>query len=395
MSDVPKGEIRSPFRKMPQDWSRPVFVGAIVLSFLAHGLIWAGWKFGFPLKTEARSTIAMSIVEVPPLPAVEEPQKDAPPLPDEGSPAGPEKNPPPVEDVVKTPPPTPEDNATPPEPKPKPRARPIKRNKEMPDWLQKLKKRRALNRDRARAKRQALIDARRRGRSGKGGGNGKGRGSGQGDGNERGGGGTKAGGKIGTPDDVWACNASDRGVRVPVKADRPLGEWVTIVPSVLMPFDARPGMGSYLGDVKHIMSRDRRKSGIRRVGPAELALPNNPLQMPLENPKGVRLVLGRSDARCLVGFRWTRQLFPITLHKVPMRMIDSGHRTVNALVDITFHKDATFNLKAVDGTHLPFRRGRLNNGNAIQGNIDNHYSFAKSINEVAGWFGIDFRKRRN
>lgn len=230
-------------------------------------------------------------------------------------------------------------------------------------------------------------------RSGEAGGKGNGKASSKGSegkgGGEGGGSAHAAGGKKGDIEPVYVCTKDGLGQRVNVRMERPIDDWVTIMPTVLMPFDTRPGLGDYLGGVSQIVSRKRR--GIKKAGPVEFALPASVLQMGLESPSGVRIALGHLGGRCLVGMKYSRQLFPIELMKVPARVMDNGGRTQTALVHIKLYKDASFDIIAEEGS-LPFSSGRLGNADEIASNIQSHYSAARTFREVAGWFGYDVTK---
>lgn len=191
-------------------------------------------------------------------------------------------------------------------------------------------------------------------------------------------------------DAIYACTAHALGDEVQIRQQRPLSEWVTVVPTVLVPFDTRPGLGEYIEGVSQIVSRKHR--GVKRAGPVEFALPAEVLQMELDAPRGVRIAIGRLDGRCMVGFRYSRQLFPLTLHRVPVRIIDHQNRTAEALVDVTLFKDGSFELAHKDGDALPFDGGRLKNAESIKSTIENHYAAARALKEMAGWFGIDLAK---
>ena len=193
--------------------------------------------------------------------------------------------------------------------------------------------------------------------------------------------------KTGTPDAVYLCGAEDRGTELYVTRTRPLDEWIPIVPTVFAGFPTRPGIMGYLDDVQLIQARDRSK--IRRIGFVELALPNDVMQIELEEPHGVRLAFGRLDGRCLIGFKYGSQLFPVVLLRTPARVIDKQNNSVSALINVTVFKDATVEISAADGTELPFTRGRIKNARAIQANIQDHYEAARLARSIADLFGID------
>lgn len=210
-----------------------------------------------------------------------------------------------------------------------------------------------------------------------------------GKGGGEGGGTARAEAKKGDPEAVYACTKDGLGKKVDVRFDRPVGDWVTVMPTVLMPFDTRPSMGEYLDGVSQVVSR--RRGGVDRAGPVEFALPAQVLQMNVDEPRGVRVALGHLDGRCLVGLKYTKNLFPLTLSKVPMRVVDHANRSQSALVTITLFKDASFELTLEDGS-LPFTKGELANAKNISESIEQHYAAARAFKEVAGWFGVDVTK---
>ena len=105
---------------------------------------------------------------------------------------------------------------------------------------------------------------------------------------------------------MFACTKDGLGKKVDVRFDRPVSDWVTVVPTVLMPFEARPSLGEYLDGVSQVVSR--RRGGVARAGPVEFALPATVLQMDVDEPRGVRVALGHLDGRCLVGLKYTHSL---------------------------------------------------------------------------------------
>jgi hypothetical protein len=196
--------------------------------------------------------------------------------------------------------------------------------------------------------------------------------------------------KTGTPDSVYACTATERGEELRVHKERPLHEWVSIVPTVLSGFRTRPDIGDYLDEASQIVQREKRS--LKRLGFGEVALDSEVLQIELDEPKGVRIAVGRLDARCLVGFKYTAQLFPMTLLRAPIRIIE-GTKSSAHLVDFVMFKDVSFEMRSVDGSVLPFSKGRLKNGKAIAQNIDDHYAAARFAKQIADALGISFTSR--
>ncbi len=199
--------------------------------------------------------------------------------------------------------------------------------------------------------------------------------------------------KTGKPDAVYLCNATDKGLELNVTKQRGIHDWITIVPTVLAGFETRPSIGSYVEDITQVIGRAR-DVGPKRLGFVELAMPNEVLQIELEDPRGVRIAVGRLDAKCLVGFKYAGKLFPFSIVRAPVRIIDNQNNSVAALVDVTFFKDASLELTSADGTVLPFKKARLKNGNDIQRNIQDHYEAARLAKGIAEVFGIQIGPKR-
>jgi hypothetical protein len=199
--------------------------------------------------------------------------------------------------------------------------------------------------------------------------------------------------KTGKPDALYLCNATDRGVELQVVKQRGIHDWITIVPTVLAGFETRPSLGRYVDGVTQIISRSR-DVGPKRLGFVELSLPNEVLQIELEDPRGVRIAVGRLDAKCLVGFKYASKLFPFSIARAPVRIIDNQNNSVAALVDVTFFKDASLEITSADGTVLPFKKARLKNANDIKRNIQDHYEAARLAKGIADAFGIQIGPKR-
>ena len=357
---------------------------ALVLSTLAHFVL----PFARFSSVEAVSVEPMVVSLLPPppmplpeaeelVPTLDEVDSDAEPVEDEPAkvPTAPvpaakelEPVPEPEPEPVEEPSPPPEEEPAPPPPVPA---------LDHPDAatrlaeLEKRRAERAAERERRRAERAARRQAAL----------------------EKGAGGRKGGApptgewKTGKPDAVYLCGATDKGTELYVTRTKPLDEWIPIVPTVFAGFPTRPSITSYLDDVQLIQARDRSK--IRRIGFMEMALPNDVLQVELEDPRGVKVAFGRLDARCLIGFKYTSRLFPVVLLRAPARILDAQNHTVSTLLNITLFKDGSVELAAADGTELPFAKGRLKNARTIQANIQDHYEAARLARSLADMFGLD------
>lgn len=359
---------------------------ALVLSALGHFVLpFVRWH-----SVQAISTEPMVVTLMPPppmplpeaeelVPTTDEVDSDAEPVEDEPAkiPAAPDpevlkKKETPEPETEPAPEPPPEPAAEPAEDLPPP-VLPALENPDAAQRLAELEKRRAeraAERERRRAERAARRQAAL----------------------EKGAGGRKGGAppsgewKTGKPDAVYLCGATDKGTELYVTRTRPLDEWIPIVPTVFAGFPTRPGITGYLDDVNLILARDR--SQIRRIGFMEMALPNDVLQVELEEPRGVRVAFGRLDARCLIGFKYTSRLFPVVLLRAPARILDAQNNSVSTLLNITLFKDGSVELASADGTALPFAKGRLKNAKAIQANIQDHYEAARLARSIADVFGI-------
>ncbi|MBI1947664.1 MAG: hypothetical protein HYS27_18395 [Deltaproteobacteria bacterium] len=362
--------------------------GALVLSSLAHVVL----PFVRLSSVEAVSDEPMVVTLMPPppmplpeaeelVPTTDEVDSDAPEVEDEPArlPSAPTpeavtKPAEPVAEPSPEPPPEPVEEPTP-APPVEPPPVPAVDNPDAAKRLAELERRRA-ERAAERERRRAERAARRKAALEKGAGG-------------RAGGAPPSGEwKTGKPDAVYLCGADDKGTELYVSRTRSLDEWIPIVPTVFAGFPTRPGITGYLDDVQLIQARDRSK--IRRIGFVELALPNDVMQIELEEPRGVKLAFGRLDARCLIGFKYGSQLFPIVLLRAPARIIDKQNNSVSALVNVTLFKDASVEVTAADGAALPFSRGRVKNARAIQANIQDHYEAARLARSIADLFGIDF-----
>lgn len=197
----------------------------------------------------------------------------------------------------------------------------------------------------------------------------------------------------GDPEAVFACTDTDRGQQVHVRAERAMTDWVSLMPTVLMPFETKPSLSDYLEGTGQVVKRYR--SGIKRTGRVEFILPQEVLQLEVERPDDVRISVGRLDARCLIGVNFSKQIFPLEMRRAPIRILNTDTlATHDALVNITLYKDASFDIELVDdkAKPLPFTSGRLKNADAIERSIRDHYAAADALKSVAGFFGIDVVK---
>ena len=344
--------------------------GALVLSLGIHvGLPFVDWH---SVEAVSDGPITIEFMPPPPLPLPE--AEELVPLPNEET-----VKLPPKQDVAAAPKPAvpePEEPDEPDEPdEPPPPPSQLQPSPEDLVRLAALEQRRA-ERAAQREKRRAAREARRAARL-----------AAEAAGGKQGGAPPAADYQKGKPDAVYMCNATDRGSELKVSKARGINDWITILPTVLGGFATRPSLGGYVDDIGQVITRNRNVLPAR-LGFVELSLPNEVLQIELEEPRGVRLAVGRLDARCLIGFKYASRLFPFSIARAPVRIIDRQNNTVTALVDITVFKDASLEIMSADGTPLPFKRARFKNGNDIQRNIQDHYEAARLAKGIAEIFGI-------
>lgn len=384
-----------PFQGDASSRRAAVLGAALVLSLGLHvALPFVRWHH---VEAVSESPITVELMPPPPMPLPE--AEELKPVPnEEDSPSPPEPDKPAQADTA----PTPKDAAVAaPAPEPEPAEEPVEPVEPeppppaesanpavLPDQaaaarLAELERRRA-ERLAARERRLAEREARRAARLAEAAAK---AGAKAGAGGEKGGAPDSGDWRTGKPSAVYLCSATGKGDEVRVSKSRPISEWVTIVPTALAGFSTRPALGGYLGGIQQVVGRDR-TVGPRRIGFVEMSLPNDVLQIDLEEPRGVRIAVGRLDARCLIGFKYAQGLFPFSVVRAPVRLIDGQNNSVSALVDVTFFKDASLEMVAADGTALPFRRARLKNAQGIASNIRDHYEAARLAKGIADLFGI-------
>jgi len=340
-------------------------------------LLSTGLHVGFPLisKVKIKKTEAVSIMEIigAPPPDVPMPENDVPidaPIDEEvGEPMAGEKNEEPSAAA-------PEEAPTPPPANKKPdNSLKLPKNEDLQELA-----------DRLRSNRQ-----KRTGSNKAGGGNGKGQGGQGGKGKTKGGGAAQSSRTVkGVPGKLYQCSKHGLVREIKVRKERRISDWVTIIPTVVSPFKSRPSLRSYLPSLKQIVTRDLR--GLRRYGPVEFSLPSRTLQLYVEKPSNYTMVVGKSEGRCLIGLKYTRDIFPLEIRKAPVRFLSGGGSTVDAVVNLTLYPDGSFSVKSTDGTRIPFRTGNLKNSSGIKKNIERHFAAVDRLKKVGGFFGIDVDK---
>ncbi len=196
----------------------------------------------------------------------------------------------------------------------------------------------------------------------------------------------------GDPDEAWACNANDRGIKARVQSERPLSEWVTLVPFAFKHFPTRPSLLKYTKKMAQVTGR--KKQPVKRIGPVEMILPREVLRFELESPQGGMLYAGRSDARCIIGLKYRRTVFmPMVLKRVPIRYVQPGKQPFTGLVNIEIDDHFNMKLESVDEQKLPFIKGRFKNADRIVKNIEGLLKKAESLKNLGKFFGYDYEEK--
>ena len=170
-------------------------------------------------------------------------------------------------------------------------------------------------------------------------------------------------------DATYDCSGDD--VRSVLSTrERDVGHWAPFVPHQLL-------TEKYAEGLSQILARDA--VPVTRKGYVELALPAERLVLELEEPRGGLLSVGLGHARCAVGLSHTARGFPMTWRRLPVRLVTPQGRIVSAVVDATLHEDASFLLRAIDGTELPFRTGRVEHGDEIASRLSTLSSVARLL----------------
>lgn len=171
---------------------------------------------------------------------------------------------------------------------------------------------------------------------------------------------------------VYACGAYDKGTAVAVTAARPMARYADVVPMGLFP-------EGYLEEVVQIA-----REGGPLLGRFEMALPRREVIVLLDEPAGAVFALGRRDARCVVGFSWAREVFPLSFRSMPAHYIDARDDVREVLVDVKLHADATFTLQVVEGDALGFTSGSLYDREAVSRNLQQRALGARVIQDLFG-----------
>lgn len=172
-------------------------------------------------------------------------------------------------------------------------------------------------------------------------------------------------------DAVSLCDATSSGERVLVRGARSMARYADLTPVGLFP-------PRYLDEVAQI-ARDG-----DRLGRIEMALPTREVVVQLDHPAGAVFAVGRRDARCLVGFSWSRDVFPLRFRNLPTRYIDADDRVRELVMDVVLHVDATFEVTVVSGDELPFTKGALYDQHAVARNLQQRATGARVVRDFLG-----------
>ncbi|MFZ9889015.1 MAG: hypothetical protein ACO3JL_16080 [Myxococcota bacterium] len=122
----------------------------------------------------------------------------------------------------------------------------------------------------------------------------------------------------------------------------------------------------------------------RRLGTIEMALPPEELVVQLDEPRDAIFVVGRRDRRCLVGFSWSKAIFPLTFRGIPVRFVGADDVVIETAIDVSLHADATFEIMRAQGQPLPFARGALYDQRTVARNLQQRAMGARVVRDLFG-----------
>lgn len=172
-------------------------------------------------------------------------------------------------------------------------------------------------------------------------------------------------------DEVRVCGAHDAGEPVAVRAARSMARYADLTPVGLFP-------PRYLDEVVQVA---REGDALGRI---EMALPAREVIVQLDEPNGAVFAVGRRDARCLVGFSWSRDVFPLRFRGLPARYVDADDQVRELVMDVVLHVDATFEVTVVSGDELPFTTGTLYDRDAVARNLTQRATGARVVRDFLG-----------
>lgn len=126
------------------------------------------------------------------------------------------------------------------------------------------------------------------------------------------------------------------------------------------------------------------RTSSRRLGFIEMALPAEELVVQLDEPRDAVFVIGHRDMRCLVGFSWSPEIFPLTFRGIPARFIDADDVITEVAIDVSLQGDASFEVTQVRGPPLPFTRGALYDRNTVARNLQQRAMGARVLRDFLG-----------
>lgn len=175
----------------------------------------------------------------------------------------------------------------------------------------------------------------------------------------------------GSDEAVFMCGPKDAKEPVVITAARSMARYADLTPAGLFP-------ARYLDEVLQVAREGE------ALGRIEMALPRREVIVQLDEPEGGLFLVGRRDARCLVGFSWSRTVFPLRFRGLPARYIGADEVVRELVMDVVLHVDATFELTVVSGDALPFTRGTLYDREGVARNLEQRATGARMVRDFLG-----------
>jgi hypothetical protein len=179
----------------------------------------------------------------------------------------------------------------------------------------------------------------------------------------------------GPSESVHACRAKERGPAVRVIRSKNLDRYVDFIPTGLFPPRYARGMAQVI---------ERKRDGVAPLGHLEFAMPPREVPIPMDIPEGSIFAVGRPDARCIIGFSWTDEVFPMTFKGIPARYVDRADNVYEVLIEVKVHKDGTFRVRVEDGDPLPFTKGALYDHVNVSKKMRSQATGARVVRDVVG-----------
>jgi len=131
------------------------------------------------------------------------------------------------------------------------------------------------------------------------------------------------------------------------------------------------------------LSRRRDGDGWR----VDLALPASLAAIPFDEPADHVVVLGRDDARCAISVVVTRQLYPIVMRGLPVRVVVEDRVVSSAVVDVRVTADARIEVLRTEGDEIPFVHGALARREKVADTLRSHASSFAAVVALAELLG--------